>query len=181
MVLEHKEEIESGFKGTIIDFETIGSFTAGYPDSRNCSRIRPVIMGYIDGHGLEIHCARSRESMGRLGEKIPSILDKLARPLYAFNCAFEMSVFFHSLGMKVLFEGELNREKYEAKRDAVRLLNIPQYGDPFNDNGKLCMDAWLQGEIEKAVAHNRSCLLKERDILLKRGFRKPDRLEFVEG
>jgi len=27
--------------------------------------------------------------------------------------------------------------------------------------------------------HNRSCLLKERDILLKRGFRKPDDLRFI--
>jgi len=38
------------------------------------------------------------------------------------------------------------------------------------------MYAWQAGEFDKAVAHNRACLMKERDILLKRGYRKPDGL-----
>jgi len=37
----------------------------------------------------------------------------------------------------------------------------------------------LREEFDKAIAHNRACLLKERDILIKRGFRKPDELKFV--
>src|SRR4030042_1579417 len=49
----------------------------------------------------------------------------------------------------------------------------------FNDNGLLCLQSWLKGKIENAILHNRSCLLKERDILLKRGFRKPDDLRFI--
>ena len=81
--------------------------------------------------------------------------------------------------MPVEFHGELNKEKFEAKRIAVQALKIPNYGDPFNDNGKYCMNAWLSGEIDKAIAHNRSCLLKEKDILLKRGFRKPDDLSLM--
>ena len=51
----------------------------------------------------------------------------------------------------------------------------------IRDNGKLCMEAWQKGQLEKAIAHNRSCLLKERDILLRRGFRKPNQLNFVNG
>ena len=78
------------------------------------------------------------------------------------------------------FQKELNQEKYESKSRAVSFLGIPQYNDPFNDNGLLCMNAWLKGQTEKAIAHNRSCLLKERDILLKRGTRKPDKLKFIE-
>jgi hypothetical protein len=31
-----------------------------------------------------------------------------------------------------------------------------------------------------AIAHNRSCLLKEKDILLLRGYRKPDELEIIK-
>jgi len=100
--------------------------------------------------------------------------------LYAFNSSFEMGSLYHNLRQRVIFEGELNKEKYEAKRSAVQLLDIPQYDDPFCDNGFLCMQAWEIGKIKEAVAHNRSCLLKERDILLKRGFRKPDPLVFCD-
>jgi hypothetical protein len=37
----------------------------------------------------------------------------------------------------------------------------------------------VNGKIKRAIAHNRSCLLKERDILLKRGFRRSEELNFV--
>jgi hypothetical protein len=176
---EYKERISSAFEGTIIDIETIGGFCS-FPDSRKCCRITPVIFGCIGRGGISIYCAKSMESIGALKERVPAILKGLERPFHAFNCSFEMSVFFHSLGIKVPFERELNAERYEAKRNAVLSLGIPQYSDPFGDNGKLCMESWLKGDIERAIAHNRSCLLKERDILLKRGFRKPDALEFVE-
>ncbi|NKQ39887.1 MAG: hypothetical protein HF967_10615 [Methanosarcinales archaeon] len=56
-------------------------------------------------------------------------------------------------------------------------MKISKYNDPFNGNGKLCMHAWLRGDIKNAIAHNRACLLKEKDILLKRGFREPDNLK----
>ncbi len=46
--------------------------------------------------------------------------------------------------------------------------------------GLQCSEAWKRGDVDKAVAHNRSCLLKERDILLERGHRTPDTLRFVD-
>ena len=179
MVQVHKEKVKSDFKGTIIDIETIGYFN-NYPDSRRYKDIIPVIFGYIDKHGLEIYCAKSKGSIAKLKEQIKTLLLKLKKHFYAFNSDFETGSLFHHLGEHVPFERELNKEKYEAKYSAVSLLNIPQYKDPFMDKGKLCMQAWLSGQLEKAVAHNRSCLLKERDILLKRGFRKPDELKFVK-
>jgi len=185
MVKIHKEGIKSNFEGTIIDIETIGDFKEEYTDSRYYKEIIPVIFGFIDKDGLEIHCAKSKESINKLKEKIKTILPKLKRPFHAFNCNFERGVFFHSLDKKVTFERELQKERsegewHEPKWSAVSLLEIPQYDDPFNDKGILCMEAWLRGEIDKAIAHNRSCLLKERDILLKRGFREPDELKFVK-
>ena len=42
------------------------------------------------------------------------------------------------------------------------------------DKGFDCMNAWLRGNQKQAIQHNRSCLLKERDILLNRGYRLPD-------
>ena len=179
MVLIHQEELESEFEGTIIDIETIGEFCNEFKDSRKYKQIQTVIFGFIDSNVLTIHCAKRIESLEKLTNKIIQLLDELKRPFYAFNCNFEMGVLFHRLNKIILFERELNEERYESKKSAVFKLNIPQYDDPFNDNGALCMEAWLTGQIHQAIAHNRSCLLKERDILLKRGFRTPDLLDFI--
>ena len=178
MLKIHREDIKSDFGGTIIDIETIGFFN-DYDDSRRYKDIVPVIFGYITRNELQIFCARNNNSVEGLKEKIMEMLETLKQPFHAFNCDFEKGVFFHSLNKRVRFERELNREKMESKARAVSDLKIPQYNDPFMDSGKMCMEAWQRGEIEKSMVHNRSCLLKERDILLKRGFRKPDVLKLV--
>ena len=178
MIQIHKENINSPIEGTIIDIETIGNFNE-YPDSRRYMKIVPVIFGYIDSECLHIHCAKKIDSLEKLREIIAKELESLEGPFYAFNSDFERGVFFHSLNTEVPFERELNKEKYEAKRRAVAELKIPQYDDPFTDNGKLCSEAWQKGNLKDAIAHNRSCLLKERDILLKRGFRTPDPLRLT--
>lgn len=179
MVLRHEEKVDSPIKGTIIDIETIGEFNKNYRDSRQYMSIVPVIFGYIDSESLQIHCAKKVESLEQLKKIIADELDSLDRPFYAFNSEFERGTIFHSLMKDVPFERELNKEKFEKKKDAVSNLKIPQYDDPFNDDGRLCKDAWLCGNIKNAIAHNRSCLLKERDILLKRGFRCPDPLRLT--
>ena len=182
MIIEHKEDIISDFEGTIIDIETIGEFNARYRntnDSREYQYIRPVIFGLITGQGLHIFYVRERKEVTELNEKVAKTIYDLKRPFYAFNTAFEQSVLFHGLGRKIIFDGELQKEKYESKADAVRDLAIPSYDDPFHDKGILCMIAWKNGEFDETIAHNRACLLKESDILLKRGARKPDELAFV--
>ncbi len=173
-------KINSEFKGTIVDIETIGRFNRRFRDSRQYKQIIPVIFGYITHERLSIIYAENKNSISTLQNELKKIITSLERPLYAFNSSFEMGSLYHSLNQKILFERELNEKKYEAKRNAVQVLNIPQYGDPFSDNGLLCMQAWEIGKTEEAIAHNRSCLLKERDILLKRGFRKPDALDFCD-
>jgi len=180
MILDHRESNEFAFDGTIIDIETIGGFSRGFTDSRQYAKIQPVIFGYINGEELRILTARKASDLNLLREKLSTVLNGLQKPFHAFNCDFEMGVLFHNLKTRFLFERELNKEKFEAKKTVVKELGIPQYGDPFNDKGLLCMQAWHDGKINKAIAHNRSCLLKERDILLKRGFRKPVEMEFVE-
>lgn len=178
MVHLHKEKVKSQIEGTIIDIETIGSFT-NYNDSRRYMNITPVIFGYIDSESLEIHCAKKIDSLVKLKKAIVDELDSLNKPFYAFNSDFERGAFFHSLNQEVIFERELTKEKFEPKWKAVIDLKIPQYDDPFKDDGKLCQEAWENGHITEAIAHNRSCLLKERDILLKRGFRTPDTLKLI--
>jgi|SRR3990172_11128801 len=180
MIRIYTEEIASDFEGTIIDLETIGDFVERYDDSRRYREILPVIFGYIDREGVHILCAGDRDSISELRIEIVKVLDSLKRPFYAFNADFERGVLFHRTGKEVQFEGELNREKFESKKGAVQSLGISNYGDPCNDNGWLCSQEWLNGKIEHAILHNRSCLLKERDILLKRGFREPAGLRLTE-
>jgi len=176
MVIVHSEEIKSDFEGTIIDIESIGDFCRGYPDSREYQDIIPVIFGYIDKNELNIHCAKGIESVDKIKNIIVDTLPNLTKPLYAFNSNFERGSFYHTCGIAITFHGELDRKKYESKRNAVITLGIENYDDPFNDIGNKCKLAWEKGKYKLSMKHNRSCLLKERDILMKRGFRTPDEM-----
>jgi len=180
VIIEHKEDIISDFEGTVIDIETIGEFDNRYYDSRRYKEIQPVIFGFINRHSLHILCAKGIGAINELREMAEKIIDSLDRPFHAFNTDFERGVLFYELGKEINLDGELNKEKYESKADAVRNLRIPNYDDPFFNKGVLCMQAWKDREFHSTIAHNRACLLKERDILLKRGFRKPDELRFVK-
>jgi hypothetical protein len=179
MIIEYKENVSSSFEGTIIDIETIGEFLNQYPDSRRYKDIQLVIFGFINRHGLYIFCAKGIEAISELKEKTKDIIDSLERPFYAFNTEFERGVLFYELGKEIDFDREL-QEGRESKAKARSYLGVPNYDDPFYDRGLWCMDAWHNGEFDAAIAHNRACLLKERDILLKRGFRTPDELKFVK-
>ena len=179
MVKEFFEDIKSDFEGTIIDLETIGEFDRGYDDSRQYRNVIPVIFGFITKDGIRIICAKNTDSIPKLKTNIIETLSSLERPFYAFNTNFERGVLFHNINKKIEFERELNLERYEKKMATIQSLKIPNYDDPFNDNGFLCSQSWLKREIDKAISHNRSCLLKERDILSKRGFREPDGLELI--
>ncbi len=179
MIMEYEDRTNSNFEGTIIDIETTGDFDRSYNDSRQYADMVQVILGYINQEHLKIYCAKDQSGMLELRMLAREIIGSLNRPFYAFNSEFEMGIFFHYVGIEVKFDGELNLKKYESKKDAVRKLKIPNYDDPFFDSGKLCMKAWNDGEFDKAVAHNRACLLKERDILIKRQYREPDQLVMV--
>ena len=178
VIIEHREDTSSDFEGTIIDIETVGEFLNQYPDSRRYKDIKLVIFGFINRCTLQILCAKGTEATSELRERTEKIIDSLEEPFYAFNTDFERGVLFYELGKKIDFDGELQGGR-ESKANARNYLGIPNYDDPFYDNGYLCMVAWQNGEFDKAIAHNRACLLKEKDILLKRGFRTPDELKFI--
>ena len=179
MVLIHKEKVRSNFKGTVIDIETIGQFDNVFDtlDYRRYRFITPVIFGYITSSELTILCAKDGADIEELIKKISEIIDKLEKPLYAFNSEFETVVISNSINRKVTFEKELNLKSFEPKWSVTQKLNIPEYKDPFHGSGLLCMQAWISGHPDEAMAHNRACLLKEKDILLQRGSREPDYLK----
>ncbi len=181
-IIKIREDITSDFNGTVIDIEATGEFNKLYKgknDSREYEDFQQVILGLFGKKGISIFCAKGKEAIIELNSLTEQILDKLERPFFAFNTHFESSVWFHQLDKKIIFDGELQKEKFESKASARETLRIPNYDDPFSDVGKLCMQAWLRGEFDKAIAHNRACLLKERDIFIKRRFREPDELRFV--
>ena len=172
--------------GTIIDIETIGEYCHGYPkhDSREYKDLKIVVFGYINRREWDIYCAQGFEDIPKLGEKAKQLLVVLEkeRPLYAFNCHHETSVFFHHLNAEILMDRELQSEEYERKEDALRKLGIVEsYGDPFHTKpkpGKSCMLAWETGHFGEAIRHNRACLLKEQALLLHGRGIKPIPLNF---
>jgi hypothetical protein len=181
MLITHKEKVTpASFTGTIIDIETIGPFE-NYPDddSRQYSKITPTIIGYITKHELNIICAKELENLNELRAETLKLVPSFEKPLFAFQSKFERGVFHHAYGIKLDIHGELNNKPREWKGYACSDLDIPQYDDPFNNDGKLCATAWVNGNHPQAIKHNRSCLLKERDILLKRSYRKPDELNLL--
>jgi hypothetical protein len=181
MIQEFIEEAKSDFEGTILDIETIGDFDRSFQyDSRHYQKLKQVIFGYIDKDQLRILCARSQEGIEKLKLKTLEIFPALKRPFYAFNCNFESGVWFHHVGIEINFDGELQGEPYESKKNAILKLRIRNYEDPFFDQGLMCIKAWNTQNFEKAIAHNRACLLKERDILIKRGSCAPDKVRFVK-
>jgi hypothetical protein len=181
MIQEYNEEAKSDFEGTILDIETIGEFDPSFQyDSRHYRKIKQVVLGYIDKSQLHIYCAKSLEGIEKLSLMTPQIFTGLKRPYYAFNCNFESGVWFHHTGMEINFDGELQGEPFESKKNAILRLKISNYNDPFYDKGLMCIKAWHNSSFDQVIAHNRACLLKERDILLKRGFCEPDKVYFVK-
>ena len=181
MILEHVEETGIDFEGTIIDIESIGEFNQQFKyDSRNYINIKQVILGYITKQKLHIYCATCPPEIDELKLKTPEIFKDLSKPYFAFNCNFESGVLFHQCGLQIDFDGELQGVAFERKKDAILQLRIPNYDDPFFDVGFMCIKAWNTKDFKKAIAHNRACLLKERDILVKRGHKQPDKVKFVK-
>lgn len=176
MVALVTEETKRKFEGTVIDIETIGNFYS-YSDSRRYRGLKPVMLGYITEDGLEIHFIKKEDSLSEMRSEIESLLFQLQRPFYAFNSSFEIGVLSHFLGKEVAFERELNKRRYEKKQKVAKRLGVGSYKDPFYGEGKKFPPAWKRREFDKCIKHNRSCLLKEGDILLERGSREPDPID----
>ena len=169
-VYDYQKKASESIVGSVIDIETIGDIGSGQDRYKNTKQ---VILGYIASDNLRILCALNEEGIAELSKMSKEIIVNLPRPLYAFNCSFEQGVWFHHIGIRIDFDGELQGSQYESKKTACQSLRIPNYGDPFDGDGKKCIDAWLNGDFKHCIAHNRACLLKERDILIKRGATPP--------
>ena len=174
-----KEPVDCDFEGTIVDVETIGSFTPvpsrrlefGQDFIRRYQKIKVTTVGTLSDGVLQIAIALGPEHLDMFGKKALSIVSQSDRPLYAFNKPFEEGCLFWISKNILSFENELQAFPRENKERAVQQLKIPSYNDPYRGKGKKCLDAFNKGDLENIAKHNRACLLKERDILGIRGAR----------
>lgn len=170
-----QKELILYFEGTIIDGEKIGWSDNRFKDSRRYRNMTPAIFVYINRDVLKIICGENKSSIEWEKREVSRLLserEKQFMPLMRYFGNRFIPFFGTAINLR-----ENNKERYENKEKVVKLLGIYQYYDPFNGSRKLCIQAWLRGDLQRVMAHNRACLLKERDILLKRGFREPDELE----
>lgn len=166
-------QVEGGsVEGTIIDFETVGVLQDWYKDTRRYEKVRPYLLGFLNGNRIVQKYVEKSERIHLLADfmKNLGVSDLFASPNFAFNTEFETGVFYCAAGRRFLFDGELQRVKYEKKEAVVSSFGLKTYDDPFNGSGYECLKAFEGGNVDDCLKHNQACLLKERDILHRRGF-----------
>jgi len=160
MIKEYEDIAPFSINGTIIDFETIGSFNNQFNDHRQYSEIEPVVFGTLEGDLIKIYYIEEKGYLEEFLILIEEKLSALKKPFWAFNKQFEQGLIYNCFGKTYNFH-ELQKRKYESKKQAVAELNIPNFNDPFYDKGALAMKAWNLKNFKECIQHNRACLLKE--------------------
>jgi hypothetical protein len=165
--------------GTIIDLETIGPIRNEFRDTRRYEKVRPYLFGYLAGNTIVQKYVEKSDHILQLVQWIKKIIltDLFQKPLHAFFTEFESGVIYCATGIKVNFDRELKIGS-GGKESIVKKIGIRAYDDPFPGAGVKCIEEFKGGNIADCLKHNRACLLKERDLLIKRGFTLPDIIEF---
>lgn len=177
---KYEEEINTGFEGTVIDIETIGDFgKAPWVESNKADHLarfqqmKITTVGVLNDNTLQVFIAKNIESLDNFQQKAVEVMREARTPTYAFNKSFEEGCFYWNSNREILdIDFELQASSREKKIDAVKDVGIANYDDPYFDVGKMCVDAFQRGELDEIIQHNRACLLKESQILLKRGAKK---------
>ena len=189
MIKEFSEMIHRNgnmeFKGTIIDIETLwkprvkGAIKYKTYEIEAYDDQTIISFGYLtrqdidkDLIKLKIYCCENIAEIDQLNEKIKKGIFTLNRPYYAFQHYFEKYVIKLNCDVNIQFDYELNNTHFEKKENVVKELGIDSFNDPFNGVGGKCMESFNNGTIDDVIKHNRSCLLKEYEILTERGCRE---------
>ena len=165
-------------EGTIIDLETVGPIHNGLKGTKRYEEVRPYLLGYLTGNMIVQKYVEKSDHIPALLEFIreTNFVD-FQKPLYAFFVEFETGVIYCSTGRKMLFDRELKKGK-GSKEELVKKFGISNYDDPFPGQGIRLIQEFENGNIVGSLRHNRACLLKERDILYRRGFADPPMIDF---
>lgn len=174
---KYVEKRETDFDGTIVDIETIGDFRkVAYPPNQDQDYIlrykdmKITTVGIYGGNEIQIYIAKEMNHLDQFQIKAIRIMEHVKRPTYAFNKSFEEGCYYWNSNCTLLdVDYDLQIFVGESKKSLVSKLNINNYDDPFFDDGGKCVDAFLLGNLQDIIRHNRSCLLKEHQILIIRG------------
>ena len=165
-------------EGTIIDLETIGPLHDSLKGTKRYKEVKPYLFGYLTGNMIVQKYVEKSDHIPALLEFIKETnFTDFPKPLYAFFVEFETGVIYCSTGKKLLFDRELKMGR-GSKEELVKKFGISNYDDPFPGQGIRLIQEFKNGNIEDCLRHNRACLLKERDILNRRGYADPPRIDF---
>lgn len=172
LFIRNRPLIGAPIEGTIVDLETIGPIHDERSGTEKYEQVRPYLLGTLTAKGISQIYATSTNAFPSLFEFMATqwIPNFLSNPLYAYNTGFEYGVIWSST--RVFVEGfrEIKVDSL-GKEAAVKKYKLDAYDDPFPGAGIRCMEEFQRGNIEPCLAHNRACLLKERDLLLLRGYK----------
>jgi len=185
-VVEHK-----AFEGGVIDLETDErNFLDGLRGADRYENHSAVCVGILDGSKVEIIAKTCDASDELFVQTIDDKVKGTRHPFYAYNVGCDMALLSKLLGREIRFERELKID-YKGKREVVRNLGIPNFDDPFNGAGILAAREWTRHLetheidcVERIIAHNLACVLKEYCILAHRSYKEiksSSCKEFFEG
>ena len=116
-----------------------------------CARARNL----IDDMLIQ-YCAESEHEISELIKIMKDSIPRLDEPYFALNAKFERNLCEDHCELSLIFvdvRGQVRGSKWALRRD----YGIPTYGDPFDGDGKRCMEGWIQGDFDNCLLHNRAC------------------------
>ena len=165
-------------EGTIIDLETVGPIHDRFKGTQRYEEVKPYLFGYLTGNMIVQKYVEKSDHIPALLEFIKETnFADFPKPLYAFFVEFETGVIYCSAGKRLLFDRELKKGK-GSKEELVKKFGIRNYDDPFPGQGIRLIQEFENGNIVDSLRHNKACLSKERDILYRRGYVDPPKIDF---
>lgn len=185
-VLTKYEVNHKGFIGAVIDLETDGQpFSDNCHGAGRCKLQSAVSCAILNEDSVEVIAKTWESPDGAFTEEVEKCLTQTKHPYYAFNSGFDMAILSKMLGNKVPFDRELQQFTYQSKGRYRQNLGIPNFDDPFHDNGRLAGLEWKKHLktrerecVKRIIAHNLTCVLKEYCILVRGGYREIDPSSF---
>jgi hypothetical protein len=169
------------FVGTVIDLETDGQPFLNKLGAGRYKQQCATSCAILDKNNIEVIAKTCDTPEGTFAKEVDKRLGDTNHPYYAFNSGFDMAILSKLLGRAILFDRELQQYPFQSKGDYRKKLGIPNFDDPFHDDGKLAGKEWnkhlktrKKDCVKKIMAHNLACVLKEYCILVRGGYRVID-------
>lgn len=181
-ILKKYEVNHKGFVGAVIDLETDGQpFTDNCHGAGRCKLQSAVSCAILNENSIDV-VAKTWESPDlAFTKEVEKGLAQTKHPYYAFNAGFDIAILSKLLSKEAQFDRELQQFEFQSKGSYRKSLGIPNFDDPFHDNGRLAGVEWKNHLktrerecITKIMTHNLACVLKEYCILVRGGYRVID-------